>query len=89
MFFIVCGVVRALENPLPSGAVSHARVGIFFSRSFRSHERTKKRLGVLTVYTDKPGGNLVHKNKTLFFVASHTEWREPSDFSTGISGFSR
>ena len=67
MFFIVSGVVRALENPLPSGAVSHARVGIFFSRAFRSHGRTKKRLGVLTVYTDHPGGNLVHKNKTLIF----------------------
>ena len=67
MFFIVCGVVRALENPLPSGAVSHARVGIFFSRAFRSHGRTKKRLGVLTIYSDHPGGNLVHKHKTLIF----------------------
>ena len=28
------------------------------------------------------------KSQPMFFVASHTEWREPSDFSTGISGFS-
>ena len=49
MFFIVCGVVRALENPLPSRALSRTLVGIFFSRAFRSHERTKKRLDVLTI----------------------------------------
>ena len=66
MFFIVCGVVRALENPLPLRALSNTRVGISFSRAFRSHGRTK-RLGVLTIYTDHPGGNLVHKNKTLIF----------------------
>ena len=28
------------------------------------------------------------KSQPKFFVNSHTEWREPSDFSTGISGFS-
>ena len=28
------------------------------------------------------------KSQPMFFVASHTERREPSDFSTGISGFS-
>ena len=67
MFFIVCGVARALENPLPLRALGNTRVGISFSPAFRSHGRTKKRLGVLTVYTDHPGGNLVHKNKTLIF----------------------
>ena len=67
MFFIVCGVVRALENPLPLRTLSNTCVGISSSRALRSHGRTKKSLGVLTIYTDHPGGNLVHKNKTLIF----------------------
>ena len=67
MFFFDCGVVRALENPLPLRALSNTRVGISFSPAFRSHGRTEKRLSVLTIYTDHPGGNLVHKNKTLIF----------------------
>ena len=68
MFFIVFGVARALENPLLSRtSVTRAHVGIFFSRAFHTHGRTKKRLGVLTIYTDQAGENLVHKHKTLIF----------------------
>ena len=129
MFFIVCGVVllphkqwHALENPLPSRALSRMRVGIFFSRTFRSHGRTKKDSVCLPFKQTTRVEIFLHKHKTLifktvgeqpttiskpakqtkkvveksyllksqpmFFVASHTEWREPSDFSTGISAFS-
>ena len=54
MFFIVCGVVRALENPFPSLALSHTRACRHFLLSCVSLARTnkKKRLGVLTIYTD-------------------------------------
>ena len=43
MFFIVCGVVRALENPLPSGALSNTRVSAFSSlvRFARTGEQKK------------------------------------------------
>ena len=62
------GSTRVGESSPVSCPQSHARVSAFSSlvRFARTDEK-KKRLGVLTIYTDHPGGNLVHKNKTLIF----------------------
>ena len=113
---------RVIRLRVFDGSNAHDQIARFYTfHSFLVEVQTKA--GVLTIYPNHAGQNLVHKHKTekltwweknplqsqhpdqlnrlkrveklhclktqpMFSETSQTEWREPVDFPTGISGFS-